>query len=50
MSIDLGEKISEGKTKCIHKVPGSEKTVYIVSKDSITAGDGAKKDVLPGKV
>lgn len=49
MSVSLGDKVAEGKTKCIYKVPGSDFRVYIVSKDSITAGDGAKKDELPGK-
>eukprot|EP01112_Ceratiomyxa_fruticulosa_P000571 TRINITY_DN10511_c0_g1_i1.p1 TRINITY_DN10511_c0_g1~~TRINITY_DN10511_c0_g1_i1.p1 ORF type:complete len:502 (-),score=100.17 TRINITY_DN10511_c0_g1_i1:47-1552(-) len=47
MSI-LGEKIGEGKTKVIYKSE-REGQVIIVSKDSITAGDGAKKDVLPLK-
>ncbi len=48
MSYYIGEKIAEGKTKCIHRSTHPAR-VYIVSKDSITAGDGAKKDELPRK-
>lgn len=40
--------IAEGKTKIIRSVPGSQE-VTITSKDDITAGDGAKKDILVGK-
>ena len=40
-----GRKIAEGKTKIVWE--GGE--VLIESKDDITAGDGAKHDVIPGK-
>ena len=44
----LGALIAEGKTKKIHQVAGSD-LVTVVSKDDITAGDGAKHDVIPDK-
>lgn len=40
--------LAEGKTKKIMSVPGRH-AVDIVSKDWITAGDGAKRHLLPGK-
>ncbi len=40
-------KVIEGKTKIIWD--NADGTVTIESKDDITAGDGAKKDVLSGK-
>lgn len=46
---DALEKIAEGKTKIIYTNPENEKTVYMVFKDDITAGDGAKHDVIEGK-
>jgi phosphoribosylaminoimidazole-succinocarboxamide synthase len=51
MSIDFGalEKIAEGKTKIICANPNDPKTVYMVFKDDITAGDGAKHDIIEGK-
>jgi len=52
-----GPKLIEGKTKIIYAVPESEKSyslpaphlAYMVHKDSITAGDGAKRDVISDK-
>ncbi len=51
MAIDFNslEKLAEGKTKIIYKNPEDEKTVYMVFKDDITAGDGVKHDVIEGK-
>lgn len=46
---ELGAVIAEGKTKRIHKLPGSAGLVTMVAKDDITAGDGAKHDVIPEK-
>ena len=43
------EKLSEGKTKIIYTNPQDPKTVYMVFKDDITAGDGVKHDVIEGK-
>ena len=51
MSIDFGalKKMNEGKTKIIYENPKDAKTVYMVFKDDITAGDGAKHDIIEGK-
>ncbi len=43
------KKISEGKTKIIYENPEDTKTVYMVFKDDITAGDGVKHDIITGK-
>jgi phosphoribosylaminoimidazole-succinocarboxamide synthase/phosphoribosylcarboxyaminoimidazole (NCAIR) mutase len=45
----LGALLAEGKTKKIHQVADSADLVALVSKDDITAGDGAKHDVIPDK-
>jgi phosphoribosylaminoimidazole carboxylase PurE protein len=45
----LGALVAEGKTKRIHQVTGSPDLVTVISKDDITAGDGAKHDVIPDK-
>jgi phosphoribosylaminoimidazole-succinocarboxamide synthase len=42
-------KIIEGKTKIIYANPEDSKTAFMVFKDDITAGDGAKHDVIAGK-
>ena len=44
-----GALVTEGKTKRIHKIAGSSDLVTLVAKDDITAGDGAKHDVIPEK-
>jgi phosphoribosylaminoimidazole-succinocarboxamide synthase len=51
MALDVKsmKKIAEGKTKVIYENPADAKTVYMVFKDDITAGDGAKHDVIAGK-
>jgi phosphoribosylaminoimidazole-succinocarboxamide synthase len=51
MAIDLGSlvKLAEGKTKLIYANPEDAKTVYMYFKDDITAGDGAKHDMIKGK-
>lgn len=41
--------LAEGKTKKIFQDPSDERMVIIHSKEDITAGDGAKHDVIPGK-
>lgn len=43
------KKLAEGKTKIIWEDPQSFGYVLIESKDDITAGDGAKRNTLPGK-
>ena len=45
----LGALVAEGKTKKIHQVEGHPGLVTIVSKDDITAGDGAKHDIIADK-
>ena len=43
------KRVAEGKTKIIYENPENPKTVYIVFKDDITAGDGVKHDIIRGK-
>ena len=45
----LGAVLNEGKTKKIQRLNGSADLVALVSKDDITAGDGAKHDVISDK-
>lgn len=45
----LGALIAEGKTKKIHALKDDRDQVTVVAKDDITAGDGAKHDVIPDK-
>ncbi len=45
----LGALVTEGKTKRVYKIKGSSDLVAVISKDDITAGDGAKHDVIPDK-
>jgi len=44
-----GCKLAEGKTKIIFQATDNPKHILITSKDSITAGNGLKKDELTGK-
>lgn len=45
----IGEKLHEGKTKIIYENTEDPSTVYMEFKDDITAGDGAKHDIIEGK-
>ncbi|HLG77362.1 MAG TPA: phosphoribosylaminoimidazolesuccinocarboxamide synthase [Ktedonobacteraceae bacterium] len=45
----FGPLLAEGKTKQIYAYPGNDDLVYIVSKDQITAGDGARRNEIAGK-
>jgi len=45
----LTKPLSEGKTKRIFPIPENPAKVRIESKDDITAGDGAKHDIINGK-
>ena len=47
-AFSLGALVTEGKTKKIFRIAGSD-LVSVVAKDDITAGDGAKHDVIPDK-
>ena len=51
MPLNFGsmKKVAEGKTKIIYENPADPKTVYMVFKDDITAGDGVKHDIIKGK-
>jgi phosphoribosylaminoimidazole carboxylase/phosphoribosylaminoimidazole-succinocarboxamide synthase len=44
-----GALVAEGKTKKIHLLEGGSGLVTVVAKDDITAGDGAKRDIIPDK-
>lgn len=49
MNSNTGRLVTEGKTKKIWAVAGTRGHVILESKDDITAGDGAKHDVISGK-
>lgn len=46
---DLGPLLTEGKTKRIYAHPEDSSLVYILAKDQITAGDGARRNEIAGK-
>ena len=45
----FGPMLAEGKTKIIYADPDDSSLVYMVSKDQITAGDGARRSEIAGK-
>jgi phosphoribosylaminoimidazole carboxylase/phosphoribosylaminoimidazole-succinocarboxamide synthase len=45
----LGAFVIEGKTKKIHLTKSGSDQVTVIAKDDITAGDGAKHDIIPDK-
>ena len=45
----FGDKLAEGKTKIIYAHPHKSDVFYMVHKDGLTAGDGARRSTLPGK-
>ncbi|MEM0475577.1 MAG: phosphoribosylaminoimidazolesuccinocarboxamide synthase [Candidatus Norongarragalinales archaeon] len=49
MRFEKGALIAEGKTKRVYEVKGDDQKAIIESKDDITAGDGARRDVIQGK-
>ena len=46
---EVGEVLIQGKTKKIFEVVDQKEWVIVEAKDDITAGDGAKHDVMEGK-
>lgn len=48
-TVIVGHPVASGKTKRIYNVDGRPGFVQVFSKDDITAGDGAKHDVIPDK-
>jgi len=44
-----GTLLAEGKTKRIYAHPTNSALAYMVNKDQITAGDGERRNELPGK-
>lgn len=48
-ALKTGSLIIEGKTKRILEIVGDSDNVLMVSKDRITAGDGAKAHDMEGK-
>lgn len=47
--MELGSKIIEGKTKIIYAHPSDSALAIMVQKDSISAGDGARRNQIAGK-
>ena len=47
--MDLGSKLAEGKTKIIYAHAGDPGLAVMVQKDSISAGDGARRNTIAGK-
>jgi phosphoribosylaminoimidazole-succinocarboxamide synthase len=47
--MQYGALLAEGKTKRIYAHPAESELAIIVSKDDITAGDGARRNVITGK-
>lgn len=47
--MELGSKLAEGKTKIIYAHPSDPALALMVQKDSISAGDGARRNQIEGK-
>ncbi len=47
--MQLGEKLAEGKTKIVYLHPEDSQLAVLAHKDGITAGDGARRNIIPGK-
>ncbi len=48
-NLTFGPLLAEGKTKRIYADPENSEQTYMVNKDSITAGDGERRNELVGK-
>jgi phosphoribosylaminoimidazole-succinocarboxamide synthase len=47
--VNKGIEIARGKTKILYEVPGQPAQVVVTQTDSISAGDGARRNEIPGK-
>jgi phosphoribosylaminoimidazole-succinocarboxamide synthase len=47
--MEQGAKLAEGKTKIIYAHPRQPELAVMVQKDAISAGDGARRNMIPGK-
>ena len=47
--MNTGPKLAEGKTKIIYAHPSDDALAVMVQKDSISAGDGARRNTIAGK-
>jgi phosphoribosylaminoimidazole-succinocarboxamide synthase len=47
--MDKGHEIARGKTKVLYELQGQPDMAVVLSGDAITAGDGARRDVIDGK-
>lgn len=49
MTTQFGSKLAEGKTKIVYAHPTDPALCYLFHKDGISAGDGARRNVIVGK-
>ena len=47
--MNKGREIARGKTKVLYEAPGQPDFLIVDSTDAISSGDGARRDVIPGK-
>jgi phosphoribosylaminoimidazole-succinocarboxamide synthase len=47
--VNKGLEVTRGKTKALYERPGQPDVLIVQALDSITAGDGARRDEIPGK-
>jgi phosphoribosylaminoimidazole-succinocarboxamide synthase len=47
--MDKGFEIARGKTKVLYEQPGQPDVAIVSQLDNISAGDGARRDEIPGK-
>jgi len=47
--MNKGLEVARGKTKVLYEKPGQPDVLVVEALDSITAGDGARRDEIPGK-
>jgi phosphoribosylaminoimidazole-succinocarboxamide synthase len=47
--VNKGIEIARGKTKVLYESPGEPDQLVVAQTDQITAGDGARRNIIPGK-